>query len=87
MTGSPIQNFNYGYTDTGSRFIKNKDLEVAYKFMKLNEFIKELENISRSVNEADKVEVEMADCIPAVKPILKDNTVFITDIGPDTPED
>jgi len=54
--------------------------------MKLNEFIKELENISRGVNGADKVEVEMADCIPVVKPIFKDGTVFITDIDPGTSE-
>jgi len=54
--------------------------------MKLSEFIKELEKISRKVNKPDKVEVEMADCIPVVKPILKNNIVFITDIEEETPE-
>ena len=48
--------------------------------MKLKEFIRELEDISKSIDNPDKVEVEMADCIPVVKPILKGNTVFITDI-------
>ena len=50
--------------------------------MKLKEFIKELQAISRSINNPDKVEVEMADCIPVVKPIFKDDTVFITDTSP-----
>ena len=52
--------------------------------MKLKEFIKELENISKSIDNPHKVEVEMADCIPVVKPIFKDGTVFITDINPET---
>ena len=52
--------------------------------MKLKEFIKELENISGSVNNPGEVEVKMADCIPVVKPIFKDNVVFITDINPKT---
>ena len=52
--------------------------------MKLKEFIKELENISKSIDNPDKVEVKMADCIPVVKPILQDGTVFITDIDPKT---
>ena len=51
--------------------------------MKLKEFIKELENISSQVENPDKIEVEMADCIPVVKPILKDHTVFITDMEPE----
>jgi hypothetical protein len=55
--------------------------------MKLTEFIKELKIIARNVDKPDEIEVEMADCIPVVKPILKDNTVFITDIDPDTTED
>jgi len=55
--------------------------------MKLKEFIKELENISRSVDSSDEVGIKMADCIPVVKPILKDNTVFITDINPETFEE
>ena len=55
--------------------------------MKLKEFIKELENISRSISNPDHVNVEMADCIPVVKPILKDNTVFITDVDPETVTD
>ena len=54
--------------------------------MKLRKFIKELENISRSVDNPDKVEVEMADCVPVVRPILKDNTVFVIDIDSETPE-
>ena len=55
--------------------------------MKLNEFIKELENISKNINSPDRVEVKMADCIPVVKPIFKDNTVFITDVNPGTFKD
>lgn len=55
--------------------------------MKLKEFIKELENISESINNPDSVEVEMADCIPVVRPIFKDGTVFITDINPGTSGD
>ena len=55
--------------------------------MKLRELIKELKNISNSVNNPDQVMVEMADCIPVVKPIFKDNTVFITDTNPETSED
>jgi hypothetical protein len=49
--------------------------------MKLNEFIKELENISKNVDRDDKTEVQMADMIPVVKPILKDGVVYITDIN------
>ena len=52
--------------------------------MKLKEFIAELKNISRSIDNPDDVEVEMADCAPVVKPILKDDTVFITDIDSET---
>lgn len=55
--------------------------------MRLKEFIKELENISHQVDNPEKVEVQMADCIPVVKPILKENTVFITDIDPEISED
>lgn len=54
--------------------------------MMLKEFIKELENISHRVDSPDKVEVQMADCIPVVKPILKEDTVFITDIDPEVSE-
>ena len=54
--------------------------------MKLNKFIKELEKISRRVSKSDKIKVEMADCIPVVKPIFKDGTVFITDIDPEISE-
>jgi len=50
--------------------------------MKLNKFIKELKKISGRVNRPDKVGVEMADCISVVKPILKNGTVYITDISP-----
>lgn len=52
--------------------------------MKLKEFIKELENISRSIENPDKAEVKMADYIPVVKPIFKDDTIFITDVSPKT---
>jgi hypothetical protein len=48
--------------------------------MKLKNFIKDLEEISKKVDDIDKVEVEMADCIPVVRPIYKNGTVFITDI-------
>ena len=54
--------------------------------MKLNKFIKELEKISRRVSKSDKIKVEMADCIPVVKPIFKDGIVFITDIDPEISE-
>ena len=54
--------------------------------MKLNKFIKELEKISRRVSKSDKIKVEMADCIPVVKPIFKYGTVFITDIDPEISE-
>ena len=54
--------------------------------MKLNKFIKELEKISRRVSKSDKIKVEMADCIPVVKPIFKDGTVFITDIDSEISE-
>ncbi|OGL85873.1 hypothetical protein A3I40_00645 [Candidatus Uhrbacteria bacterium RIFCSPLOWO2_02_FULL_48_12] len=52
--------------------------------MKLNKFIKELENIARRVDKSDDLEVEMADCIPVVRPVFKDGTVFITDIDQKT---
>ena len=55
--------------------------------MKLKEFIKELENIASSINNPEGVEVTMADYIPVVKPIYKKNTVFITDIDPETSEE
>jgi len=48
--------------------------------MKLKEFIKELEKIARKVDDSKEIEVKMADCIPVVKPVFKENTVFITDI-------
>ena len=54
--------------------------------MKLREFIKELENISNRFDNPDKAEVEMADCIPVVKPFYKGNIVYITDIQPETNE-
>lgn len=50
--------------------------------MKLKEFIKELKKIARKVDNPKEIEVEMADCVPVVKPILKENIVFITDIDP-----
>lgn len=48
--------------------------------MKLKQFIKTLENISENVENQEMIEAQMADCTPVVAPILKDNTVFITDI-------
>lgn len=48
--------------------------------MKLKQFINELEEISKNIDNPDAIEVQMADCIPVVSPILKDKTVFITDI-------
>lgn len=47
--------------------------------MKLKQLIKALESILKNVDNPETVEVTMADCIPIVAPILKDNTVFITD--------
>lgn len=55
--------------------------------MTLKEFIKELVNISKKIDNSDAVEVKMADYIPVVKPIYKNNTVFITDIEPGTFEE
>ena len=52
--------------------------------MKLTKFITELKNISNKIDNPDTVEVEMADCVPVVKPIFKDGTVFITDIDSET---
>lgn len=49
--------------------------------MKLKEFIKELEQIAQRIDNPEKIEVEMADCVPVIKPIFKKNTVFVTDIG------
>ncbi|MCS6956751.1 MAG: hypothetical protein NZM02_02815 [Patescibacteria group bacterium] len=50
--------------------------------MKLKEFIKELKKIERKVIKPERINVQMADCIPVVKPIFKNNTVFITDVSP-----
>ena len=47
--------------------------------MKLREFIRELEKISKSISNPNKVQVEMADGIPVVIPIFKDGVIFITD--------
>jgi len=55
--------------------------------MKLKELIKELENIASSIDNPNRVEVTMADYIPVVKPIYKKNTVFITDVAPETDEE
>ncbi|MFH0952067.1 MAG: hypothetical protein V1838_02645 [Patescibacteria group bacterium] len=54
--------------------------------MKLKEFIKELKRLSYQVDNPNKVEVQMADCIPVVKPVLKEGAVYITDIDPSTEE-
>ena len=48
--------------------------------MKLKEFINELENLSKGIDNPDEIAVEMADCVPVVKPVFRDNIVFITDI-------
>ena len=48
--------------------------------MKLKQFISALENILENVGDPEVVEVKMADCIPVVNPVLKNNTIFITDI-------
>jgi hypothetical protein len=55
--------------------------------MKLNKFIEELKNILYQVDNPDKIEVQMADCIPVAKPILKDGVVYITDIDPAAQKD
>lgn len=55
--------------------------------MKLKEFINELESISHQVSNPDVVDVQMADCIPVVKPILLENTVYITDTDPEEKEE
>lgn len=55
--------------------------------MKLGEFIKELESISNKIDNPNEVEVEMADCIPVVKPVYKHNTVYITDVEPEIHEE
>lgn len=52
--------------------------------MKLKKFIKELEKIAQKIDNPQEIEVEMADCIPVVRPILKEGTVFITDIDQKT---
>ncbi len=48
--------------------------------MKLKKLIEELEKILKSTSNPDSVEVEMADCVPIVKPVFKDNVVYITDL-------
>lgn len=48
--------------------------------MKLQRFIKELENIAKNVENPKAIDVRMADYISVVNPIFRDNTVFITDI-------
>lgn len=48
--------------------------------MKLKQFISALQNILEKVDNPEIIEVKMADCIPVVNPVLKGNTVFVTDI-------
>ena len=55
--------------------------------MNLSKFIKELENIRKQTDKPDQIEVRMADFISVVRPILKENNVFITDIDPDSPNE
>ena len=47
--------------------------------MKLDKFIKKLQKLSHAVQDPRETEVLMADCIPVVSPILKDEKIFITD--------
>lgn len=54
--------------------------------MKLPDFIKELQKISKRLKRPEGVEVRMADYIPVVSPVFIDNIVFITDIDPDAPD-
>lgn len=51
--------------------------------MKLDLFINTLEDIAKSIDHPEKVNVEMADCVPVVNPIFKDGTVYITDVEND----
>jgi len=55
--------------------------------MNLSKFIKELENIRKQTDKPDQIEVRMAGFISVVRPILKENNVFITDIDPDSPNE
>lgn len=63
-----------------------KDAVDNLTAMKLPNFIKELQNIARSVKRPDTVRVQMADTIPVVKPVFQDGVVYITDIDPELPE-
>lgn len=54
--------------------------------MTLKNFIKQLQKIAEGVD-SRKTEVQMADTIPVVSPVLIDGTVIITDIDPDAAED
>jgi len=47
--------------------------------MKLKNFIKELIKISKNNKNSNEAEVLMADNILVVKPIFKNNKVYITD--------
>ena len=47
--------------------------------MKLTEFVKSLEKILENTENPELIDVQMADCIPVVAPVLKEHTVFITD--------
>ena len=48
--------------------------------MKLIDFIEELTNISKVIDNPNMIEVRMADYAKVVKPIYKSNIVFVTDI-------
>jgi len=48
--------------------------------MKLKNFIEELKKISENNKNSNKAEVLMADKILVVKPIFKDDRVYITDV-------
>lgn len=48
--------------------------------MKLKQLIDSLQNILKSVDNPETVEVKMSDSAPIVNPILKEDTVFITDV-------
>ena len=55
------------------------NLSTNFRPMKLDQFIKKLQKLSQAVQDPRETEVLMADCIPVVSPILKDEKIFITD--------
>jgi len=49
--------------------------------MKLKKFINHLKKIAKVVNNPNEINVRMADNLAVMAPILKDRTVYITDIA------